>query len=109
MKKVGIITFHAAHNYGSMLQAYALQKVILALGYDCQIINFRPITQKEMYKPIFMVGTLYGRCVRFIIQCTYALDILRKKWLFENFLKKELILSSKEYTTLEDLKNADFR
>lgn len=108
MKKVGIITFHAAHNYGSMLQAYALQKVILALGYDCQIINFRPITQKEMYKPIFMVGTLYDRCVRFIIQCTYALDILRKKWLFENFLKKELILSSKEYTSLEDLKNADF-
>lgn len=28
MKKVGTITFHAAHNYGSVLQAYALKKVI---------------------------------------------------------------------------------
>ena len=41
MKKVGIITFHAAHNYGSMLQAYALQQTVLKLGYECEIINFR--------------------------------------------------------------------
>ena len=40
MKKVGIITFHASHNYGSMLQAYALQQVVLSMGYDCAIINF---------------------------------------------------------------------
>ena len=31
MKKVGIITFHAAYNYGSMLQAYALQQVIMTV------------------------------------------------------------------------------
>lgn len=40
-KKVGIITYHAAHNYGSMLQAYALQQTILRMGFDCEIINFR--------------------------------------------------------------------
>lgn len=108
MKKVGIITFHASHNYGSMLQAYALQQIILGMGYDCEIINFRSVVQKEMYKPIFMRGTLYGKCVRFIIQLTYALGILKKYWLFEKFLKEDLILSSKEYSTLEDLKNADF-
>ena len=68
MKKVGIITFHAAYNYGSMLQAYALQQVILSMGYDCEIINFRSPAQKRQYKPIFVVGSFYGRCVRFIIQ-----------------------------------------
>ena len=31
--KVGIITFHASHNYGSMLQAYALQQTVLRLGH----------------------------------------------------------------------------
>lgn len=25
MKKVGIVTFHRAHNYGAVLQSYALQ------------------------------------------------------------------------------------
>lgn len=108
MKKVGIITFHAPHNYGSMLQAYALQQVILGMGYDCEIINFRSIAQKEMYMPIFMRGTLYGKCVRFIIQATYALGILKKYRLFEKFLKEDLILSSKEYNTLKELENADF-
>lgn len=38
MKKVGIITFHASHNYGSMLQAYALQQTVLGLGYECEIM-----------------------------------------------------------------------
>lgn len=108
MKKVGIITFHASHNYGSMLQAYASQQVILGMGYDCEIINFRSDAQKEMYKPIFMRGTLYGKCVRFIIQATYVLGILKKYRLFEKFLKENLILSSKEYNTLKDLENADF-
>lgn len=108
MKKVGIITFHASHNYGSMLQAYALQQIILGMGYDCEIINFRSIAQKEQYKPIFMCGTLYGKCVRFIIQAPYALDILKKHRLFERFLRENLILSSKEYNTLKDLEKENF-
>ena len=30
--KVGIITFHRAQNFGAMLQAHALQKVVEELG-----------------------------------------------------------------------------
>ena len=108
MKKVGIITFHAAYNYGSMLQAYALQQVILSMGYDCEIINFRSPAQKRQYKPIFVVGSFYGRCVRFIIQAAYVWGILKKQRLFEQFLNSELKLSYNEYGTLEDLENAGF-
>ena len=50
MKKVGIVTFHASHNYGSCLQAYALQHAISDLGFVCEIINFRTDIQKEIYK-----------------------------------------------------------
>lgn len=109
MKKVGIITFHASHNYGSMLQSYALQHIVQNLGYDCEIINFRSYAQKEMYRPIFMQGTLYGRCVRFIIQSRYAYGIIKKQRLFEEFLQKNLKLSSKEYNTLKELENEDFK
>lgn len=109
MKKVGIITFHASHNYGSMLQAYALQHIVQNLGYDCEIINFRSYAQKEMYRPIFMQGTLYGRCVRFIIQSKYAYGIIKKQRLFEEFLQKNLKLSSKEYNTLKELENENFK
>ena len=32
MKRVGLISYHSGHNYGTMLQAYALQRVINSLG-----------------------------------------------------------------------------
>ena len=40
--KVGILTFHAAHNFGAMLQAYALQEQIRINGHEPWIINYVP-------------------------------------------------------------------
>ena len=39
--KVGILTWHYYFNFGSSLQAFALQKLIEGLGYDVSIINYR--------------------------------------------------------------------
>lgn len=39
--KIGIITIHNICNYGSVLQAYALQKIISDMGYDCKIIDYK--------------------------------------------------------------------
>ena len=39
--KIGILTFHRAHNYGAVLQCYALQEVIKSLGYDTNVIDYR--------------------------------------------------------------------
>lgn len=41
MSKVGIMTWHYYPNFGSALQAYALQTMIRRLGYDVRIINYR--------------------------------------------------------------------
>lgn len=49
MKTVATITFHASHNYGSVLQAYALAKSIENEGYTVQIINYRSKQQKDCY------------------------------------------------------------
>ena len=38
--KAGILTFHGANNYGAVLQAYALQKTLTALGIDNEFIDF---------------------------------------------------------------------
>lgn len=40
MKKIGILTWHYFSNFGSALQAYALQTAIKKLGKDVQIINY---------------------------------------------------------------------
>jgi hypothetical protein len=39
---VGILTFHAAHNYGAMLQAYATKKAVERLRGEGHIIDFCP-------------------------------------------------------------------
>lgn len=47
--KIGILTFHFAHNYGAMLQAYALSTKLRNMGYDAEIIDYRlPLFIKTM-------------------------------------------------------------
>lgn len=47
MKKIGIVTIWS-NNYGSVLQAYALQTIIERLGYQAEIIqHYREPLQKE--------------------------------------------------------------
>ncbi len=47
--KVGILTFHDAHNYGAVLQAYALKKYIQKLGHEVKIINYHHETIPDGY------------------------------------------------------------
>ena len=49
-KKVGIITYHSAYNFGSQLQAFAMQEAIKSLDFQPVIINYRMRSQKEFYK-----------------------------------------------------------
>lgn len=42
MKKVGILTFHQVHNYGAVLQAWALSNTIGVLGHSATVIDYRP-------------------------------------------------------------------
>lgn len=40
--KIGILTFHCAHNYGAVLQCYALQEYLKSLGHEVYVIDYRP-------------------------------------------------------------------
>lgn len=50
---IGIMTFHAAHNFGSVLQAFATQQTLDRLGYKNEIINYRLINQIEFYNHFY--------------------------------------------------------
>jgi len=53
MKKIGILTFHASHNNGSMLQALALQRILSEKStLPVEIIDFSNSEQKNMYSPL---------------------------------------------------------
>lgn len=90
--KVAIITFHASYNFGSALQAYALQTAVRSLGHEPVIIDyrswdfeqyrlFRPEHPRVMYKTIKNLPRLANR-----------------KESFELFWQKYLTLTPRRYT-----------
>lgn len=40
--KIGILTFHCSHNYGAMIQAYAMQEYLASRNCEVSIIDYRP-------------------------------------------------------------------
>lgn len=106
MKKVGIMTFHAAHNYGSVLQAYALQTVIENKGDKCEIVNFETRNQVDMYSIFSKNNSLKNIAKNIIALSNYK--ILRKRYSsFEDFSNKYFNLSKKKYKTFEELRETN--
>ena len=54
MKKIGILTFHRAINYGACLQAYALKKYIKDQGNECDIIDYHCPAIEDFYSRVFL-------------------------------------------------------
>ena len=55
MSRVGVMTFLHNDNYGSSLQAYALQRVIRELGHACEHIDYFP-DQTEKVRNLLRSG-----------------------------------------------------
>lgn len=47
--KIGILTYHRSHNYGALLQAIALRKVLADMGNEVSFIDYWPEYHKHMY------------------------------------------------------------
>lgn len=101
--KVGIITFHASHNYGSMLQAFALCKTLEMHGCEVEIINFRSEKQYKLYPfPFdFKNRTVKGFIGDVLLGPISAIS----KWSkYEDFMKKNLPLT-REYHSFNELQS----
>ena len=53
MGKIGIITFLHNDNFGSSLQAYALQRTVRELGYNCVHLDYRPDRAEKIRNLLF--------------------------------------------------------
>ena len=53
--KIGILTYHRAHNYGAMLQAYALQHFLQSKGHQVDFIDYWPkehASEYSLFRPL---------------------------------------------------------
>ena len=105
MPRAGLITFHFAHHYGAQLQAYATMKAIQALGWECEIIDYRlPHTTRT--NRLFKSGaSVRGMASNAHTALHYA-PFRRRFERFEAFVNQEMTLSPKRYTAFEELVQA---
>lgn len=108
MSSVAIITYHAAYNFGSVLQAYATQRAIEKLGHEATIINYRPATQRNYYE-------LYRWKIsaKFLVKDLTMLPDQRMRRLrqerYEAFIVSKMNLTGKEYTNRSELSSLSDR
>lgn len=99
LKKVGILTFHTALNYGAVLQTYALQQFLLGLNINNQIINYRCEFIDNNYKPFFISdGKIINAVVRGVL---FGRTIQLKRRKFNEFVEKYLNLTQPYYSSEE--------
>ena len=113
MKKVGIITYHHHYNYGTVLQAYALQKAISMIdGYDAEVIDYRFENEKRLSRAelillrIRRVGVYVKEWKRVYRLMKYADVLNEKNHKFDDFLEKDLKTSQNLFPLYADLKKA---
>lgn len=100
MKKVGVLTFQFAHNYGALLQAYALKTAIEKMGAEVRIINYYPKDLADTYSLnplVFMRRAEFGNIKSIPWRINQAL-------LFRNFQKEVLEIGKK----IKNIKNSQF-
>ena len=107
MKTIGIITYHHYCNYGTMLQALALQEKVEQLGYQAELIDFKQdnsLSRYEMLKlrikrmPVYIKERKKYRAL-----ADSREKIKEKNELFEQFYKTYLHVGKKKYTTTQQL------
>ena len=105
MKKVGIITIHRIYNYGSVLQAFALQKVCEVMGYYTEIIDYiflMSITKQNQKNRIIKLSKFL--LSRKFLKYLYIIQLFEQHRNIKSFIKKRLHLSSNVYISSDDLK-----
>ena len=94
--KICIITLHHVYNYGSVLQAYATQRLFEKQGCDVEVVDYlTPIrTPRHLLFGDSKISPFYrvGR----------ALSILFKEMTIGRFIRRQLNLTER-YVTVEDL------
>ena len=109
--KIGILTYHRAHNFGAVLQCYALKTVLSNFGHEVQVIDYRQPTIEAVYQykasfnlrsflrepivemNIYIKGLFYQ----------HKKNYNKRKEIFESFCKNYLNLSSQCGSNIQDI------
>lgn len=99
LKKVGILTFHNALNYGAVLQTYALQQTISQLPAKVEIIDYRCPQIEKQYRSILGAGKKIDRIKHGLMYFQYC----QRNRIFAHFCNHRLKLSKQYFISQKEL------
>ena len=102
--RIGQLTFHASHNYGSVLQAYALSRQLQIMGHETEFINLRPQGQRDAYE----IMKPNDRGVRKLFKRLIYPSLKRRFDHYERFINQVLPVTAKEYASTAELRGEVF-
>ncbi len=101
--KIGIMTFHASHNCGSVLQAYALQNVLSKnYGHEVEIIDFSNPNQRDLYAR-FSKKFKFKKIARNIFFLPIYKEVSKQYDTYNRFIHHSLNLTPNNYHTSEEM------
>lgn len=115
-KKIGILTFHNAHNYGAVLQAYALKTKLNRMGHEASVLNYRNEYIAKTYRKVLHIDfwkrdilpSRWGKVLREVRDVFYGLPEWQRQWkVFEDFIGDKLLEGDSRQLSLEDVASKD--
>ena len=105
MKKIGILTFHRAENYGAVLQAYALQEKLSKDAMPAEFIDYRNENIEAPYKFFYIKGkSIKGKIKTIISDFMFLTRNLKRKKAFTEFYNKNIKMSE-SFSKVEEFKD----
>lgn len=106
--KIEIITLHRVRNYGSSLQTLATQNYIEKLGLESEVLDYYP----SRYTSLGLLKRLKNKSDKLakskilltIAQMVISISYLKKKIIFDEFLRNNIKLTPKTYHNEEEIK-----
>jgi len=105
MKTVGIITIHKIENYGSVLQAYALQRQCELLGYVVKVIDYQYPNEFQKAQPANIEPDSKITLKQKILKYLYAIQIILHNHRIRGFSKRHHNLTDRCYISPDDILN----
>lgn len=97
--KIGILTMHRVIHFGSVLQAYALQRILFELGYPNEIIDYVYPNEFHLGKQRKNIRTRISEALHSILPFT----IKKTENKIQSFIDNDLIKSSCCYKSPESI------
>lgn len=109
--KIGILTYHRAHNYGALLQAYALKKNLEKNGDYVEMVDYWPNYHVEDYKliPFFKSRRFLSKGKSLLLLMLGFRRVVKRRNSYKEFINKEFGLTEQiKFSSHENLSGVDY-